>query len=1154
VRPRLVLAYLIAALGALCAGAVVAQRNDWEPLFDGRSLDGWLGDRSYWSVEDGCIVGRSTAEHPLEATIYLARVDRTYGDFELELEYELVGGNSGVQLRSAVAADGAVRGLQADLEDGPDWTGCIYDQDGRGVLVRRGEQVRARADGTRDTLPIGAAAALQASVKPRGFNHYRITAQGPLVEVYLNGARSASLLDEDLRYFRADGHFALQLHQGPPMQVRFRNLRVRALGSPPPLAASAGPRWIWAHPESRDGERVVLRKRFTLPAATHYVRGRIRADNSAVVSIDGVLVARNDAWWEPTPIDVEHALVAGPHELVIEATNEGSVGAVLGEWSFDAASPVLNLRTDASWEGTLAEGSRARSAHDFGPESAAPWGPLQDLMLSAANKVDEPLPDPARFALPDGFEAQLVYTVPRAEQGSWVSLCRAPGNRLYAGDQYGALWCVTLAPSPEPLHVPRVASVERVELDVTGAQGLVWAHDSLYVVANSSQSGLYRLRDTNGDGKLDQSKLLRSFDGDGEHGPHAVLAGPGDGRLYVVIGNHVTPTEFARSRVPLTWGEDQLLEHRNDPNGHAVGVMAPGGWIASCDPDGREFELVACGFRNTYDAAFDARGELFTYDADMEWDIGLPWYRPTRILHVVPGADYGWRNGNAKWPAWVPDSLPAAVDLGPGSPTGVLHGRELSQFPRQWRERLYAADWSYGRVWAVDLTPAGASFRGEGRVFVKGRPLPVTDLDAGADGTLYLTSGGRDTPAGLWRIVWTGAPDEAYTRPAPIAITDDPFALHAARIERELHAPIQELARAPLEGALGIRHAIACLHRSTELSDADKAGHWERLIAFGLGPQRELERDRLRVLQLAWIRLGPVPTAQLAALHALLDVAISATNPDRECLRQALELMCVSRHPNAVDKGMIRIDCATNAQDRIAYAQALAQAELGWRDDTRERITRFIRSSRSDSGGVSFAKYVRGIHEDLARVAKLPADVLSETAKPSATAPSTGRDWTLEELEPLLAGLVGGRDHARGRELYTKTTCAACHRIGGEGGGTGPDLSGAGSRFSLRALAETVVQPSRVISDQYRDTVFEFVNGGIATGRVLAEDSAGVRVLLTGLPEREEVFAAESIASRRVSSVSRMPEGLLRGLTEDEVRDLFAYVLAGGDAADPLFQ
>ena len=63
------------------------------------------------------------------------------------------------------------------------------------------------------------------------------------------------------------------------------------------------------------------------------------------------------------------------------------------------------------------------------------------------------------------------------------------------------------------------------------------------------------------------------------------------------------------------------------------------------DLDATGWEIVAGGFRNPYDLDFTADGELFTYDADMEWDIGTPWYRSPRLIHVVSGGEYGWRGG-----------------------------------------------------------------------------------------------------------------------------------------------------------------------------------------------------------------------------------------------------------------------------------------------------------------------------------------------------------------------------------------------------------------------------------------------------------------------------------------------------------------------------
>src|SRR5207245_9202127 len=103
----------------------------------------------------------------------------------------------------------------------------------------------------------------------------------------------------------------------------------------------------------------------------------------------------------------------------------------------------------------------------------------------------------------------------------------------------------------------------------------------------------------------------------------------------------------------------------------------------------------------------------------LEWDWGLPWYRPTRIIHCVLGGEYGWRSGSAKWPVYYPDSLPPAVDIGVGSPTGMKFGTK-SKFPEEYRAALFALDWSYGRIFAVHLKPQGASYGADYEVFVKG--------------------------------------------------------------------------------------------------------------------------------------------------------------------------------------------------------------------------------------------------------------------------------------------------------------------------------------------------------------------------------------------------------------------------------------------------
>ena len=190
-------------------------------------------------------------------------------------------------------------------------------------------------------------------------------------------------------------------------------------------------------------------------------------------------------------------------------------------------------------------------------------------------------------------------------------------------------------------------------------------------------------------------------------------------------------------------------------------------------PDGKgrvrlEYNIPArglIGFRNQFDLAFDQNGELHTYDSDMEWDQGTPWYVPTRINHVVSGGEYGWRNGAGKYPEFYPDNLPATLNIGPGSPTGVAFGYG-AKFPAKYQEALYILDWSWGKLYAVHLKPEGSSYTATREEFLSGAPLPLTDaVIHPQDGAMYFAIGGRKVQSGLYRVTYTG---KESTAPAKI--------------------------------------------------------------------------------------------------------------------------------------------------------------------------------------------------------------------------------------------------------------------------------------------------------------------------------------------------------------------------------------------------
>ena len=355
------------------------------------------------------------------------------------------------------------------------------------------------------------------------------------------------------------------------------------------------------------------------------------------------------------------------------------------------------------------------------------------------------------------FKVELLYSVPASEQGSWVNLCLDGKGRIIASDQFGGLYRF----APPVLGKPLAASqIEKIPANIRAANGLLWAFDSLYVVVNDYEdkieSGLYRVTSSKGDDTLDKVELLRAIKTRGDHGTHAILLSPDKKSLFLITGNGTTPTQTSSSRVPLNWGEDHLLPRIPDGRGFMRDVLAPGGIIYRVSPDGKEFEIYSSGYRNIFDAALNRDGELFTYDADMEYDFNTSWYRPTRILHVVSGSEFGWRNGTGKWPEWYPDSLPPVVNIGPGSPTGMTFGYG-AKFPLKYQEALFGLDWSWGKIFAVHLTPNGSSYTATKEEFISGAPLPVTDAIVNpADGAMYFAIGGRKVQSGFYRVTYEG--------------------------------------------------------------------------------------------------------------------------------------------------------------------------------------------------------------------------------------------------------------------------------------------------------------------------------------------------------------------------------------------------------------
>jgi putative heme-binding domain-containing protein len=253
-----------------------------------------------------------------------------------------------------------------------------------------------------------------------------------------------------------------------------------------------------------------------------------------------------------------------------------------------------------------------------------------------------------------------------------------------------------------------------------------------------------------------------------------------------------------------------------------------------------------------------------------------------------------------------------------------------------------------------------------------------------------------------------------------------------------------------------------------------------------------------------------------------------------------------------------------NAPDlqKLHHAFVLRNVKDGWTLDLYRTYYGFLAEARSKSGGASYQGFLNFMDNDAfanatdeSRLA-IEASGLRKPFKlkelPKAIGP--GRDWTTGDLVALEPKLKG-RNFKAGERAFAAARCVVCHRFGGDGGATGPDLSQVAGRFGLKDLAESIVEPSKVISDQYKASVVRTASGLTLTGKLLGEENGKLRVLTD--PEDSTKIAEVSkddVESVKPSAVSLMPADLLKPLNEDEVLDLVAYMLSRGDPGHAMFK
>ena len=219
-------------------------------------------------------------------------------------------------------------------------------------------------------------------------------------------------------------------------------------------------------------------------------------------------------------------------------------------------------------------------------------------------------------------------------------------------------------------------------------------------------------------------------------------------------------------------------------------------------------------------------------------------------------------------------------------------------------------------------------------------------------------------------------------------------------------------------------------------------------------------------------------------------------------------------------------------------------------------------------GGASFDKFIEFIRNDA--VASLTADEKASLApllarKPRKTSALENlgkvfegrqeKKWTLEELSAAARSDLKNRDFINGQKMFAASGCYACHRFANQGGMTGPDLTSAGRRYSAHDLLDQVINPSKVINEQFSAISVVTVDGKVHTG-VVVNLNGDELVLNTDLtnPNQRVSIDRKKIDELAVSKTSPMPQGLLNRMTQDEVLDLIAYLISAGDAIHAYFR
>lgn len=548
------------------------------------------------------------------------------------------------------------------------------------------------------------------------------------------------------------------------------------------------------------------------------------------------------------------------------------------------------------------------------------------------------------FRVPEGFEI-TQFAGDNLTHDTWAMTISEDGKVAVSGPGYIKVL----------LDTDKDGVADQAEVVFNRAHnphGLLWSGNDLLSV---QPQGIFLHRTQPGQTLPggDPELFYKLPGGGGEHGPHGIRRGP-DGWFYVACGNNtnISKGNITTATSPIT-----------DPSQ---------GTILRISPDGKQSEVIAHGFRNQYDLAFNQHGHLFTFDSDGERDHQLPWYSYCRVFHIRVGGHHGWllpgHQRSFNRPPYFFDSATRLNEIDRGSPTGVEVYRH-TQFPEHYQDGLFFACWTYGRVYFSPLTPKGDSYEShDHETFLE----PVGNLGfAPSDlavhpltGDLYVSVGGRGTRGAVYRVSYPNGRKAAK----PIALYETPrdWSIHKDRITAP--APLSpdqalnlfEKAKDPSTRLNAIRHLMLTMgdistNEARRRIDAGYTANKPDALAL------ELRQKALSLLTMAFDPQNPGHPQQyeiarlLAMLKADTSAAIerlaSALSPSSHPTHDAHYLFCLSQMPgpresvrDKIANGFLGIDrkieerkLLTDRNWSVNLRDAL-KAQLGFDPETATRM------------------------------------------------------------------------------------------------------------------------------------------------------------------------------------------------------------------------